>query len=257
MDKEISAREWTRRFAARPPLERAGAYEIRGLPRLPLKDIAALSKKSGVHPDVLGPCRRAAAKLNWFIMVRPIKASAMFHVGDFNKLPKPMAIKAKCHPSTGMVMLKNEADFKRALSDGRIDPGYARVNGLHIAPKPTFIQGRPLHFLFNKKGQRFFSDMDLYEVLNGTTGRQVQLGRGGTPTQGIKNRRELDILINTMRGLGTDFGLVQHGPDRQWVKHDHSKPNTESVTVFCPDGKVFILSHNEVIPFIQAIGQSA
>ena len=134
------------------------------------------------------------------------------------------------------------------------EPSYAKANGLGIEPRSTIVQGRPLHFLVNNKGQRFFSDMDLYEILDGATGRQVTLGSGLSPTQGIKNRRELDILINIVRRLGTDFALIQHGPERQWVRHDYASSPTESITVFCPDGSVFILPPHQINAFIHAAG---
>lgn len=257
MSTVVSPQEWARRFSARRGVARAGAYDVTDLPKLELDEIANLSRSSGIHPDVLGPCRRAASKLNWIIMVRPIKTSAMFHVGDFDKLPKPMEVKAKCNAKTGMVMLKDEADFQKALSDGRINPAYAKANGLHLSVEPTMVQGRKLYYLVNKRGQRFFSDMDLFEVLNGTTGRQIQLGRGLSPTQGMANRRELDILINIMRRLGTDFALVQHGPERQWVKHDPTQSSSEPVTVFCPDGNVFILPPAQIDEFIQQVGNGS
>ncbi|MGJ8639208.1 MAG: hypothetical protein ACSHYA_07415 [Opitutaceae bacterium] len=213
--------------------------------------------ETGIHEGVLGPLRRAATKLNWIIIVRPIKASAMFHCGDFDKLPKPMGIKAKCHPKTGMVMLKNEADFKAALTDKRIDPNYSHVHGLHLDPTPVTIAGtpQPLHYLVNKKGQRYYSDMDLYDVLSGTTGKQVILGTGNpdTPHSGINWRRELDILVNIMRPLGTDFALIDHGPQRQWVRHDHGTPWHEPLSVFCPDGEVFVLQPGKIEEFIRSL----
>ena len=202
------------------------------VPKMPLDQIGRLSAAAGIHPDVFGPCRRAAHKLNWFIMFRPIKPTAMFHVGDFDKLPKPMAVKAKADKETGMVKLKDQQDFEAALKDGRLDPIYAEKNGLKLDRE---------NFLVNQKGQRFFSDMDLYEVLHGTTGRQVRLGSGESETQGLANRRDLDMLINILRPLGTDFGLVQHGPERQWVKHDHDAENHEPITVFCPSGEVLLI----------------
>lgn len=243
-----SAAEWAEKFVQKPAFERYGAYG-QDVPKLDLGTISSLSLASGIHPDVLGPCRRAAAKLGWILMFRPIKRAAMHHVGEFGKLPKPMAVKAKADFETGLVKLKDEKDFQAALKDGRIDPTYAKTEGLKLDS-----QG----FLVNRSGQKFFSDMDLYEVLSGRTGRRVTMGSGdpGKPGEGVANRRELDVLINILRPLGTDFALIQHGPERQWVKHDHAKPNLEPVTAFCPDGAVLILPAHEVDAFIQKL-QSA
>ena len=231
-----------RKKSAQPPYQRYGAYGVE-LPRLSLSEISALSKAAGIHPDVLGPCRRGAAKLNWYLMFRPIKTSAMFHVGDFDKLPKPEEIKTKVDAKSGMIRFHNEQEFKADLATGDIDRDYAKKHGLKLD-----AQG----FLVNNKGQRFFSDMDLYDVLHGDTGRQVRLGSGGSKQQGIKNRRALDTLINIMRPLGTGFALIQHGPDRQWDKHE---PRNEPITAFCPDGNVFVLQDDvEVHMFVNAIG---
>jgi hypothetical protein len=246
MSKPITPAEWADKFARRRGFDRYGAYEQKELQQLDVQGIGALANKSGIHPDVLGPCRRAAARLNWIIMFRPIKRSAMFHVGEFDKLPKPMAVKVKADPQTGLVRLQGEKDFQQVLKneDEGIDPVYAEKNGLKLD-----AQG----FLVNNKGQRFFSDMDLYEVLDGDTGRQVRLGSGASAMQGLKNRRELDILINILRPLGTDFALVQHGPQRQWVEHDPSQPNKEPITAFCPDGEILIIEPHEVGHFIQTV----
>jgi hypothetical protein len=244
MSKTVTPAEWAERFARRHGFERYGAYEQQELPRLDVPQIAQLANQSGIHPDVLGPCRRAAARLNWIIMFRPVKPSAMFHVGDFDKLPKPMPIKAKADPQTGLVKLQGEKDFQQSLKDGRIDPSYAEKQGLKLTAEG---------FLVNNKGQRFFSDMDLYEVLDGDTGRQVRLGSGASATQGLSNRRELDILINILRRLGTDFALIQHGPERQWIKHDRSQPNTEPITAFCPDGEILIIPPHAVERFMQTV----
>lgn len=256
MATRVPPEEWARRFRARGSFDRYGSTGVQ-LPRLTLDQTRTLMNESGIHEGVLGPLRRASAKLDWIIFVRPVKVSAMFHCGDFDKLPKPMGIKAKCHPVTGMVMLEGPEDLARALTDGRIDPGYARVHGLTLDPTPVSVAGapRPLHYLLNARGQKYYSDMDLYDVLDGSTGRQVILGTGaaGTPHSGVKNRRELDILINVLRPLGTDFALIDHGPQRQWVKHDHTTPWPEPVTVFCPDGEVFVLGPGKVDSFIAEI----
>ena len=256
MSSTVPPTEWARRFKDRKGFARQGVHDV-DVPRLSLDETSGLMRRTGIHEGVLGPLRRAAVKLNWIIFVRPVKVSAMFHCGDFDKLPKPMAIKAKCHPSTGMVMFEDEADFRLALTDRRIEPTYAIANGLDIDPTPTRVPGHPhaLHYLVNKKGQRYFSDMDLYEVLNGATGRQVILGTGqeGMPFSGINWRRELDILINIMRPLGVDFALIDHGPQRQWVKHNHKVQWHEPLSVFCPDGAVLVLQPPNIDGFIRSV----
>lgn len=253
MADSVSPQEWARRFRSRRPFARHGSFDV-DVPRLSVTETADLMRRTGIHEGVLGPLRRAATKLDWFIFVRPVKTAAMFHCGDFDKLPKPMGIKAKCHPVTGMVMLEGEADFSRALVDGRIDPGYAKIHGLALDPTPVAVPGapRPLHWLVNRKGQRYYSDMDLYDVLDAATGRPVILGTGApeTPHSGVNRRRELDILVNVLRPLGTDFALIDHGPQRQWVKHDHATPWHEPITVFCPGGDVHVLAPGTVDAFI-------
>lgn len=256
MSGTISPMEWARRFGARKGFPRHGAHEV-DVTRLTLSETSAWMNKTGIHEGVLGPLRRAAIKLNWIIIVRPVKVSAMFHCADFDKLPKPMGIKAKCHPATGMVMFKDEADFQRAIVHGKINYGYAKVHGLRLDSTPVSVPGEPtpLRFLVNKKGQRYYSDMDLYDVLDGSTGRQVILGTGAEnkPYSGVNWRRELDILINIMRPLGTDFALIDHGPQRQWVKHDHRTPWHEPLSVFSPEGFVFVLQPGEIKGFIRSV----
>jgi hypothetical protein len=221
--------QWTRRY---------GAYDIE-LPRLAVNEIATLSLASGIHPDVLGPCRRAAAKLNWYLLFRPIKTAAAFHVGDFDKLPKPVEIKTKADAESGMIRFNSAKGLEAAVACGDIDGAYAAKHGLWVDAEG---------FLRNNKGQRYFSDMDLYDVLDGDTGRQIPFGDGASPTGGVKNRRELDILINALRPLGTSFALIQHGPDRQWVRHSE---RNEHITAFCPNGNVFVLrGTSEVAAFI-------
>ena len=256
MSAVVSPQEWARRFSARKGFARYGSPDT-AVPRLTLDQTRSMMGATGIHEGVLGPLRRASAKLNWIIMVRPIKPSAMFHCGDFNKLPKPMAIKAKCHTVTGMVMLEGRADLDAALRDGRIDPGYAMRQGLTLDPAAAQVphSSVPLHYLVNARGQRYYSDMDLFEVLDGDTGRQAILGTGNPakPHSGVNLRRELDILVNIMRPLGTDFALIDHGPQRQWVKHDHTKQWHEPLSVFCPDGHVFVLQPPNIDGFIASI----
>jgi hypothetical protein len=240
--------DWLKRFKD----SKGDTHDANKLPRLPLKEISSLATESGVHPDVLGPCRRAAAKLNWLIMVRPIKVAAMCLVGEYSKLPKPMAIKAKCNKVTGMVMFKDQAALDASINCNDIQRSYATVNGLRLAEKPKEIQLKNLYYLVNNKGQCFFSDMDLYEVLDSRTGEQITLGSGNVklPNEGAGERAELDTLINILRDRGTDFNLIQHGPQRQWEKHEVGTPSEEAITTFCPDGEVFIIQGGLAEPFI-------
>ena len=55
---------WANKFAQRRGFDRYGAYEQKELPKLDVAQIGLLADQSGIHPDVLGPCRRAAARLN-------------------------------------------------------------------------------------------------------------------------------------------------------------------------------------------------
>ncbi len=224
----------------------------RDLPRLAISQISGLAAQSGIHPDVLGPVRRAAARLNWLIMVRPIKLAAMCRVGEYNKLPKPMAIKAKCHPVTGMVMFENQAALEASINCNDIQRSYASVNGLKLSEETKDINLKKLHFLENARGQRFFSDMDLYEVLDAGTGEPVTLGSGNAnrPHEGADARTELDGLINILRDHGADFKLIQHGPQRQWEKHQIGTSSQEDIATFCPDGAVLVITSFLVEPFI-------
>ena len=115
-------------------------------------------------------------RLNWIIMFRPVKPSAMFHVGDFDKLPKPMAIKAKADPQTGLVKLQGEKDFQQSLKDAASMRAMRKSRGLKLTAEGSLV---------NNKGQRFFSDMDLYEVLDGGNG-PVRLGSAPQPRKGLE-----------------------------------------------------------------------
>jgi hypothetical protein len=240
--------DWLKRFRD----SKGDTHAAKKLPRLPLKEISGLATQSGVHPDVLGPCRRAAASLKWLVMVRPIKVAAMCLVGEYNKLPKPMAIKAKCNKITGMVMFENEAALEAFINCNDIQRSYATVNGLRLAEKPKELRLKNLYYLVNDKGQCFFSDMDLYEVLDSRTGDQITLGSGNVklPNEGAGGRAELDKLINILKDRGTDFNLIQHGPQRQWEKHVIGTPSEEAIATFCPDGEVLIIPGGQVEPFI-------
>ncbi|MDA2928267.1 hypothetical protein MYX78_13745, partial [Acidobacteria bacterium AH-259-G07] len=181
------------------------------------------------------PCRRAAAKSNWVIMVRsgetdqPPKMSLMDHASDFDKVPKPSGIKKKVDRQTGMIRYDNEQQFKEDLKRDKQFREYAEKHGLKLDSRG---------FLINQDGQRFYSDLDLYDVFDAATGQQVRLGSGRTQEEGLEYRSKLDQLINIMYDLGIDYALIQHGADRQWVKH---KPKEERITVFLPDGRVQIL----------------
>ena len=168
-----------------------------------------------------------------------------------------MEVKAKCNAETGMVMLEGPDDYQQALQDGRIDQAYAKVNGLRLSEASEKIHGKQLFYLENKNGQRFFSDMDLYEVLDAKSGEQVRLGSGSPtdPSEGAEGRAALDEMINILRGLGTDFALIQHGPERQCIKHDHQAVQVEPVTAFCPDGEVLIVQPQEIAGLIAGIKQ--
>ena len=56
-------------------------------------------------------------------------------------------------------------------------------------------------------------------------------------------------MINILRHMGTDYALIDHGPQRQWVKHNHDTFWIEPLTVFFPDGLVFVLEPMEIEGF--------
>jgi hypothetical protein len=240
--------DWLKQFKN----SKADSRAPRKVPQLVISQISGLATQSGIHPDVLGPVRRAAAKLNWLIMVRPIKAAAMCLVGEYNKLPKPIAIKAKCHPVTGMVMFEDATALEASINCNDIQRNYATVNGLKLSEGIKEINLKKLRFLENDRGQRFFSDMDLYEVIDAGTGEPVTLGSGNVnlPNEGAAARGELDSLINVLRDHGADFNLIQHGPQRQWEKHQIGTSSQEDIATFCPDGEVLMITSFLVEPFI-------
>ena len=243
-----SVRGWRRAYDGPKRQDRFGAYGVDLEVRLSLAQIAGVARQCGIHPDVLGPCRRAAAQLDWILMVRPIKLAAMEYAGEYAKLPKPEAIKVKADPNTGLIRYvdptpqRRQQRFEQDKRSGAIDSGYAKEQGLRLDDEG---------YLVNAKRQKYYSDMDLYEVLRGSDGGAVRLGSGVSATEGRADRRKLDLLINILHDRGCDFALIQHGPDRQWVKH---QPRNERITAFTPDGEVYLLEGDApVAEFIESL----
>jgi hypothetical protein len=239
-----SARAASDRFARRQqPLDEWQVASAPPVPPMSLGQLSDYARRSGIHPDHLGPCRRAAAQLKWVILFRTIKQSAMDHAGDFDKLPKPMEIKVKCDPDTGMVMFKTRAEMELAIARGDIDSHYAKREGLTVDK---------FHFLVNKKGLRFYSDMDLFDVYDAETGEQIDLGDGRNENADhAQQRMRLDRLINVCHSLGAANVQIQHGAERQWYKHN---PRDEQVTAFTPNGNIYVLSDlQEIEDFLEKV----
>jgi hypothetical protein len=222
-----------------------GAYDTAVVLELSLPAIAALSRYSGIHPDVLGPCRRTAAKLGLVIMFRAIKPAAMEYVGQDNMLPKPPAVKVKCHEQLGLVAYTGpdkEAKFQNDLMSGQITVAFKDQQGLHLdldgtAAAQLGIRTPPdVALLVDRQGRAFFSDMDLFQVLDAEHGAPVDLGSGTADDRAGPERAQLDAHLNILAALGIEFALIQHGADRQWVKHT---PKDERVVAFGPDGAIW------------------
>jgi hypothetical protein len=222
-----------------------GAYGVALVLELSLNAIAEISRHTGIHPDVLGPCRRTAAKLGLVIMFRAIKPAAMEYVGQKNMLPKPPALKVKCHDQLGVIAYSGpdkEAKFKSDVMTGLITPGFKEAQGLHLdldgtAAAQLGIRPPPdVALLVDRQGRAFFSDMDLFQVLDAEQGAPVDLGSGGTDDRAGPERAQLDAHLNILTAVGIEFALIQHGAERQWVKHT---PKDERIAAFGPDGAIW------------------
>jgi hypothetical protein len=237
-----------------------GAYDVRLPYRLSLTEIAALARHTGIHPDVLGPCRRTAAKLGWVLMFRAIKPAAMEYVGQYNMLPKPPALKVKCHEQLGVIAYSGpdkEAQYQNDVRAGKIDGVYNQRQGLHldmdgtaagllgIRPPPDTV------LLVDREGRGFYSDMDMFQVLDARAGKPVSLGSGGPDDRAGPERARLDSYLNILASLGIEFGLIQHGAERQWSQH---APKNERVAAFGPDGAIWSFeSYDSVVAFEEYI----
>lgn len=222
-----------------------GSYEAAVVLELTLPAIAALARHTGIHPDVLGPCRRTAAKLGLVIMFRAIKPAAMEYVGQYNMLPKPPGLKVKCHDQLGVVAYSGpdkEAKFQNDVMRGLITTTFKDQQGLHLdldGTAATQLGIRPpldVALLVDRQGRAFFSDMDLFQVLDADHGAPVDLGSGTADDRAGPERAQLDAHLNILTALGIEFALIQHGAERQWVKHT---PKDERVVAFGPDGAVW------------------
>jgi hypothetical protein len=222
-----------------------GAYDTAVVLELDRGAIAEISRYTGIHPDVLGPCRRTAAKLGLVIMFRAIKPAAMEYIGQYNMLPKPPALKVKCHEQLGVVAYSGtdrEAQFDNDVMQGRIAVAFKESQGLHLDLDGTAaaqLGMRPppdVALLVDRQGRAFFSDMDLFQVLDADHGAPVDLGSGGADDRAGPERAQLDAHLNILVALGIEFALIQHGAERQWVKHT---PKDERIVAFGPDGAIW------------------
>jgi hypothetical protein len=200
-----------------------GAYESKVELELSLGAIAEISRYTGIHPDVLGPCRRTAAKLGLVIMFRAIKPAAMEYVGQYNMLPKPPELKVKCHEQLGVIAYSGpdkEAKFQNDVMKGLIGVAFRDAQGLHLdldGTAATQLGIRPpldVALLVDRQGRAFFSDMDLFQVLDADHGAPVDLGSGTADDRAGPERAQLDAHLNILTALGIEFALIQHGAER-------------------------------------------
>lgn len=252
--------EWKSRY-------KWGASDLSTLAAMKTTSFAMIATTTGIHPDVIGPCRRTAKKLAWILMFREIKREAMQYVGQVNMLPKPEGMKRKTLPKVGVVAYSGsrdekedefKADLAKTPDDYWIDPAFAASAGLKIdfdgtaASKAGVRLPEGTSMLVDAQGRGFFSDMDLFQVLDGNTGALVELGDGARSTAGHAERRTtLDAGINILRAVGVELcgikdqdmekhALIQHGAARQWSEN---RPTDEVVAAVTPDGAVWAFSN--------------
>jgi hypothetical protein len=228
-------------FLVRPPTL---AYE-----RLAPLRVKHVARATGLAPRLVDRFHHAAFACNWHILVRPIKPAAWHHVGRGDALPKPPEIKSKTDARTGLVRMDRER-LASAITWGEIDESYAKLVGLTVDSHG---------FLVNRRGQRYYSDVDLYDVIDGATGRQVNLGRGTNPLEGHEARTALDALVNELHGSGAPFRVIQHGAHRQWVKGGDSPLHglDARVVAFRPHGVVTYLDDEHALASFLAALASA
>ena len=252
--------EWKSRY-------RWGPSDMSTLAAMKTTSFAMIAATTGIHTDIIGPCRRTAKQLAWILMFREIKREAMQYVGQVNMLPKPEGIKRKTLPKVGVVAYSGSrdekesefrADLARTPSNYWIDPAYAASAGLKIdhdgsaASKAGVRLPEGTSMLVDAQGRGFFADLDLFQVLDANNGVPIELGDGASSTTVHAGRRtKLDAGINILRQIGVELcgmkeqsleehSLIQHGADRQWTGH---KPTDEVVAAFTPDGAVWAFSN--------------
>ncbi len=234
---------------------------------LPVSSYITIMEKTGIHEGVLGPCRQVAKTMALILMFRHIKPAAMEYVGQVNMLPKPSSIKRKTFGQYGVIAYESSAenaaeikekefadDIARGAAGFGIDRHYAEAHGLRIdhdgsaAGKAGIRLTDGASLLVDKQGRGFFSDMDLFQVLDAVAGNPVEFGDGVNDTSTQTERRtKLDRSINVMINVGVNlvrpdevdrYGLVQHGAERQYADH---KARDETVAAITPDGAVWTL----------------
>jgi hypothetical protein len=216
---------------------------------LTFAQVKHVARATGLSPRLVAALHRAAFRLNWHVLVRPIKHAAWHHVGRADRLPKPPEIKTKTDTATGFIRLDRKG-LADEIARGSIGRAYAEHVGLTIDAEG---------FLVNRRGHRFYSDVDLYDVIDGATGRQVNLGRGMDPGEGAENRTALDDMINELHAHGAPFSLIQHGAHRQWAKAgDHPLHGLDArIVAFRPHGVVTYLDdEHAVASFLAALAKA-
>jgi hypothetical protein len=215
--------------------------------------------QSGIHADTLGAVYRAAAELGWVLMFRGLRDMAKEHAGEYSVLPKPMEIKIKCDQESGLVCC-TEAELADAIDHGKVVRTYAETQKLKVARTAVRCkdgQTREKNLLVNAQGQGFYSDMDLFAVLDLWNGERIMMGTGEAKDEAIgsANRTKLDQLINILTPLGAQYDLIQHGSEYDWPGH---KPADETIAAFVPFGPMLVInSEKEAVEFMLEIQRQA
>lgn len=215
-------------------------------PRLTMTQYVDWANASGIHPDTVGPVCRAANDLGWVLMFRSLREMAKEHAGSHDTLPKPMEIKVKCDDESGLVCC-TEAELEAAKKPGgKIDPHFAETQGLKVVKRSVLCKGgvsREKNVLVNSKGQGYYSDMDLFAVVDVMNGDRIMMGSGRQEHEGVAQvyRAKLDSLINVLKERGTEYNLIQHGADYDWADRGDVKMKDEDIAIFIPFAPMMIV----------------
>lgn len=213
-------------------------------PSLTKEQYVKWGMESGIHLDTIGPVCRAADDLGWVLMFRGLREMAKEHAGSFDTLPKPMEIKIKCDDDSGLVCC-NEAQLKAAIDKGDVVRTYAESQKLKVIKKAVYCkdgQMKEKEVLVNERNQGFYSDMDLFAVIDIKNGDRIMMGSGREEHEPVAQvyRAQLDKLINELTGLGPEFNLIQHGADYDWADRKGGMKD-EPIAIFIPFGAMLII----------------